>query len=63
MSNATYAFVFTGNSNWKFSSDDDWLWEVLELDGSEKVLGHRNIDGAICKVLKTADDKLVAITH
>lgn len=62
MSNATYAFVFSGKKDWRTSSADDWDMDVVELDGNEKVIGHRQIDGAICKVLQTASGKLIAIT-
>jgi hypothetical protein len=61
MSNATYAFVFSGK-NWQTSSADDWDMDVVELDGNEKVIGHRQIDGAICKILQTTSGKLIAIT-
>ena len=59
---ATYAFVFTGAGDWKQSNADDWDLDIVELEGTEKVLGHRQIDGSICKVLKVSDGKLVALT-
>ena len=62
MSNATYVFVFNGTSDWKKSAADDWDLDVFELDGTEKVVGHRQIDGSICKILQTSEGKLVALT-
>ena len=62
MNGTTYAFVFSGKDNWKTSDADLWDLEVIELDGNEKTIGHRQIDGSICKVLRANDGKLVAIT-
>jgi hypothetical protein len=62
MSGATYAFVFNGAGDWKISMAGDWDLDVVELDGNEKTVGHHKIDGSICKVLQTAEGKLVAIT-
>ena len=62
MSSAVYAFVFSGSSDWKQSLPDDWDLDVVGLDGTEKVLGHRQIDGSICKILQLADGTLVAVT-
>jgi len=64
MSTATYAFVFNGSdlSDWKFSDPDDWDLDIIDLEGTEKVLGHHRIDGSICKVVRTTDGKLVAIS-
>ncbi len=62
MSSATYAFVFSGSNDWRKSSPDDWDLSVVELEGNEKVVGHRQIDGAICKILQTNDGKVLAIT-
>lgn len=62
MSGATYAFVFNGNIDWRKSMPDDWDLDVIELDGTEKIVGHRQIDGSICKILETSSGKLVAIT-
>ena len=59
---ATYAFVFRGEDDWRVSVADDWDLDVVELDGSEKVIGHRQVDGSICKVLKTTDGTILAIT-
>ena len=59
---ATYAFVYRGEEDWRVSVADDWDLDVVELDGSEKVIGHRQVDGSICKVLKTADGTILAIT-
>ena len=60
---ATYAFVFNGSGDWKVSVADDWDLDVIELEGDEKVLGHRQIDGSICKVIQASDGKLVALTR
>lgn len=62
MSNATYAFVLNSNDDWRHAAADDWDLDVVELEGNEKTVGHRQLDGSICKVLKTADGKFVAIT-
>lgn len=62
MSSATYAFVFSGSGDWKKSVADDWDLDFVELDGNEKVVGHRQIDGSICKVYLTSEGKLVAIS-
>lgn len=59
---ATYAFVFNGSGDWKLSTADDWDLDVIELEGNEKVLGHRQIDGSICKILQTTNGKLVALS-
>ena len=60
---ATYAFVFTGAGDWKKSIADDWDLDVVELEGDEKVVGHRQIDGSICKIVQTAEGKLIAISR
>jgi hypothetical protein len=62
MSSATYAFVFSGSGDWKVSKADEWDFDLVELDGNESIIGHRKIDGSICKVLQTSEGKLVAIT-
>lgn len=59
---ATYAFVFRGDDDWRVSLADDWELDVVELDGSENVIGHHQVDGSICKVLKNADGAILAIT-
>lgn len=61
MSNATYAFVFNGSEDWRKSIADDWDLDVIDLEGNEKVLGHRQIDGSICKVVQSSDGRIVAI--
>lgn len=61
MSNATYAFILNGCDDWKFSGPEDWDWDIVELEGNEKVIGHHRIDGRAYKVLQ-AGDKVVAIT-
>lgn len=60
--NAVKAFVFNGSGDWKISVADDWDFDVVELEGNEKTVGHRQIDGSICKVLQTPQGKLVAIS-
>jgi len=59
---ATYAFVFNGAGDWKKSIADDWDLDVVELEGNEKVIGHRQIDGSICKSVQNQDGKLIAIS-
>lgn len=61
-SNFSSCFVLNGTSDWKKSSVDDWDLDVIEINGSEKLLGHKQLDGAIFKILQTVDDKIVAIT-
>lgn len=61
MSSATYAFILNGRDDWKQSVPEDWDWDIVELDGNEKVIGHHRIDGKTYKVLQ-ASDKVVAIT-
>jgi len=63
MSSATYAFVFNGSNDWRKSVADDWDLDVVELEGTEKVLGHRKIDGAICKIVQTSNGNIVAIQN
>lgn len=60
--NAVKAFVFTGSGDWKISDADDWDFDVVELEGNERTVGHHKIDGSICKVLQSTDGKLVAIS-
>jgi len=62
MTGAVYAFVYDGSDNWQNSHIDGWDFQTVELTGSEKPLGYRKFDGAICKVVKTIDGKLLAIT-
>lgn len=62
MSNALHAFVFNGNDDWRLSDADEWDFDVVELEGNEATVGHKKIDGSICKVLQTADGQVVAIT-
>ena len=62
MSSATYAFVFSGSDDWRKSVADDWDLSVIELSGKEKVLGHRQIDGAICKVIKNDEGQIIALS-
>lgn len=62
MSNATYAFIYRGDGDWKLSVADDWDLDVVELEGDEKVIGHRQIDGSICRILQCSNGRLVAIT-
>lgn len=62
MSNATYAFVLTGSDNWRTSVADDWELDVVELEGNEKTVGHKKLDGSICKILQVSNGKVVALT-
>lgn len=62
MVGATYAFVLVEGSDWLKSTPDDWELEVIMLDGTEQKIGHRKIDGSICKILKNGDGKFIAIT-
>lgn len=61
MSNATYAFILNGSSDWKSSTPEDWDWDIVELEGNEKVIGHHKIDGAVYKVLQV-NDQVIAVT-
>jgi hypothetical protein len=62
MTGAAYAFVYSGSGNWKNSEIDDWDFQTVELNGSEILMGYKKLDGAICKVVKTIDGHLLAIT-
>jgi hypothetical protein len=62
MSSATYAFVFNGSDDWRLSKADDWDLDVVELEGNEKLVGHKKIDGSICKVMEAADGTVLALT-
>lgn len=59
---SSYALVFNGSEDWRKSMPDDWDFSFVELSGKEKVLGHKQIDGAICKVLQTVEGKILAIS-
>jgi len=59
--NYVYAFVYNGDDNWKASSIDDWDFDNIELDGSEKIVGHRKFDGSICKVLRDGGGRIIAV--
>jgi len=62
MSNsATYAFILNGCNDWKKSIPEDWNWDIVELEGNEKVIGHHKIDGAVYRILQ-AGTKVIAIT-
>ena len=58
----TYAFVLVNDTDWRLSDIDDWNWDIVEIEGTEKTLGHHKIDGAVYRVLRTNDEKVVAIT-
>jgi hypothetical protein len=60
--NATYAFVLVNDTDWRLSTVDDWDWSIIEIEGTEKTLGHHKIDGSVYKVVRTSDDQVVAIT-
>lgn len=62
MKGATFAFVFNGNGDWKKSIADDWEPDTIEIEGSEKVVGHRQIDGAIFKILQNQSGQIIAIS-
>lgn len=59
--NAEYAFVFNGTGDWKLSVSADWELDIVEFEDNPKVLGHRKIEGQICKVVQFSDGKLIAI--
>lgn len=59
---ATYAFVFNGSGEWKTSIADDWDLDVVSFEGDEKTIGHRQIDGAICKIIQTKEGKIIALS-
>lgn len=59
--NYVYAFVYNGDDNWKVSSIDDWDFDNIELDGTEKVVGHKKLDGSICKVFRADSGRLIAV--
>ena len=55
-------FEFDGSGNWKNSLPDNWNISTYELTGQEKVLGHKKIDGAICKIVQSDDNKIIALS-
>jgi hypothetical protein len=57
-----YAFVLTGNVDWRQSIGNDWDLDSIILEGNEPVIGHHKIDGVIVKVIKLSDGKLAALT-
>mgnify|MGYP003565037846 CR=1 FL=1 len=56
----TPCFLLVSSLNWKSSNPDDWELSVVDFDGSEKHLGHKQIDGAICKIYQF-NDKIFAV--
>lgn len=60
MSGNSYAFVLSDNVNWRVSTPEDWNWEIVELEGNEKLIGHYPIDGSVYKILETPDSKIIA---
>jgi hypothetical protein len=61
MNNITPAFIIDERDDWRTCDPSLWELEPIELEGDEKVIGHRYIDGAICKVL-AKEGKLIALT-
>jgi len=59
--NTAYAFIYAGNIDWKKSDVDDWNFDLVEINGDEKLLGHRNIDNNICKVVQSSDGKILGL--
>ena len=55
--NIVQAFVLRSDDNWVVADSDLWELEPVEITGTEKVIGHRKIDGLIYKVIKTPDNK------
>jgi len=51
--NATYAFILNDKVNWKISNPDHWRWDIVELIGNEKLLGHHKLDGSIYKIVES----------
>lgn len=66
MSMPVLAFVLCNNDNniinWKLAEFEDWNMDSVEIEGNEKVLGHRKIDGAICKIILTKLGQVAAIS-
>lgn len=60
--NTTYAFVF-GGSDWRKSVEDDWDISVIEIPDQTQVIGHKKIDGVICKVIKLESGQIIAISN
>lgn len=55
----SHVLILSSNDNWKIAYEDNWELDILELDGTEKLLGHRRIDGSIYKILNK-DNKILA---
>jgi hypothetical protein len=60
MSGNSYAFILNDNVNWRTSTPDDWFWDIVELEGNEKLIGHYPIDGSVYKILEAPDGKIIA---
>lgn len=54
-------FILDSKIDWRRSLPDDWNSSYIELSGDEKFLGHKQIDGAICKIYQLADNRIIAI--
>lgn len=55
------AFILNSQTDWRRSLPEDWELETILVSGSEKVLGHKKIDGAICRILQNEEGQIVAI--
>jgi len=64
MSNSNFCscFVLNNSVDWKKSSADDWELDIVEISGEEKILGHKQLDDCICKIIQTCDGKIIAIS-
>jgi hypothetical protein len=58
-----YAFVYNGDENWKASSIDDWDFDNVELNGTERIVGHRKFDGSICRICQDDSGKVIAVIN
>ena len=53
-----YCFELEPTSGrWSDASDDDWMTELFEPTGRERLCGFREIDGAPCAVFRCRDGR------
>lgn len=61
MNSATYAFVLNG-SDWRKAVEDDWDISVVEVPDQVQIIGHKKIDGVICKIIKLEGGQIIALS-
>jgi hypothetical protein len=56
-----YAYALTGESTWRTAEDDDW--DTVLINASGRQVGHRYIDGVLCKVYQCGGSRYYAVTY